>query len=128
MKVNLVLAETQQPALMDLRMPISNGYEAAAKIRAHEKTKNIPIIALSASINTYNKNNDFGLYFDDGIINSNSGSEVLIFLNGADYKSGGLPDDISHANCKVKKLVTRHLHFQREMESFIDPLVFLHQH
>ena len=36
--------------LMDLRMPVMDGYEATAKIRENEKFKNIPVIAITASI------------------------------------------------------------------------------
>ena len=36
--------------LMDLRMPIMDGYEACRLIKANETTQNIPIIALSATI------------------------------------------------------------------------------
>lgn len=35
--------------LMDLRMPVMNGFEAVAQIRAEEKDRRIPIIALTAS-------------------------------------------------------------------------------
>lgn len=45
------LAETQAPdlILMDLRMPVMDGYAAARIIRENEDLKNIPIIALTAS-------------------------------------------------------------------------------
>lgn len=36
--------------LLDIQMPIKNGYETAFEIRLNEKTKNIPIIALTAGI------------------------------------------------------------------------------
>lgn len=36
--------------IMDLMMPVMDGYEAAAKIKNNPETKNIPIIALTASI------------------------------------------------------------------------------
>lgn len=41
---------TYQAVLMDLRMPVMNGYEAAVKIRAsaHPDAKKIPIIAMTA--------------------------------------------------------------------------------
>lgn len=36
--------------LMDIQMPIMNGYEAATEIRKIPKYKNVPIIALTAGI------------------------------------------------------------------------------
>lgn len=34
--------------LMDVRMPRMNGYDACRLIKAHEKTRNIPVVFLSA--------------------------------------------------------------------------------
>jgi len=36
--------------LMDIRMPMMDGFEAAKRIREHESTSNIPIIAITASV------------------------------------------------------------------------------
>lgn len=35
--------------LMDIMMPVMNGFECCQKIRSHERTKNIPVIFLSAN-------------------------------------------------------------------------------
>ena len=35
---------------MDLRMPVMDGYEAATILKKDEKLKNIPLIALTASV------------------------------------------------------------------------------
>lgn len=60
--INLIMAENGKDALdklknvnvdlilMDLRMPVMDGYEAATIIKKDEKLKNIPLIALTASV------------------------------------------------------------------------------
>jgi signal transduction histidine kinase/DNA-binding response OmpR family regulator len=58
----VTIARTQQPNLiiMDVKMPIMDGYEALKQIQSKQETKNIPVIALTASDNfadsTLNKN------------------------------------------------------------------------
>ena len=46
--VETALSELPDLILMDLSLPIMDGWEATKNIKANEKGKNIPIIALSA--------------------------------------------------------------------------------
>lgn len=50
----LLIAEEYQPdvIVMDIRMPIMNGYEATKLLKGDPKTSHIPVIALTASITT----------------------------------------------------------------------------
>jgi len=42
------IAEKPQLILMDMRMPVMDGWEAARALRIHPDTKNIPILATTA--------------------------------------------------------------------------------
>jgi PAS domain S-box-containing protein len=53
--------------LLDIQMPIKNGYETAFEIRLNEKTKNIPIIALTAGIMESEKQKCLDAGMDDYI-------------------------------------------------------------
>ncbi len=48
----LALAADEQPAaiVMDVRMPQKNGLVALAELKQHDRTRNIPVVMLSASI------------------------------------------------------------------------------
>jgi CheY-like chemotaxis protein len=46
--VSLAALERPDLILMDLRMPVLDGWEATKRIKAHPDTRHIPIIALSA--------------------------------------------------------------------------------
>jgi len=46
--VDMSLSETPDLILMDLSLPIMDGWEATSTIKANQETKNIPIIVLTA--------------------------------------------------------------------------------
>lgn len=58
---------TPDMILMDLRMPVMDGYEATKKIREDERFKGIPIIAVTASVVFNNRDNIHRYGFDDFI-------------------------------------------------------------
>ncbi|MFH1562900.1 MAG: response regulator [Nitrospirota bacterium] len=46
--INIMEKETVDLVITDLSMPKMNGYELTAKLKQNEKTKNIPVIVLTA--------------------------------------------------------------------------------
>lgn len=56
---------TYDLVLMDLQMPIMDGYEATAKIKTHDTLKHLPIIALTASALSEERESVFKAGMDD---------------------------------------------------------------
>lgn len=75
-KIKLIEAEDGQKAvllagqfmpdviLMDIRMPVMDGFEAARLIKTKRKTSKIKIIALTASVRSDDQEDDYEKYFD----------------------------------------------------------------
>ena len=53
--------------LLDIQMPVKNGYETIIEIRSIDKIKNIPVIALTAGIMKNEKQKCLELGMDDYI-------------------------------------------------------------
>src|SRR3990172_1799382 len=60
------LAQESHPALvlMDIQLPGMNGIEALGRLRAHAKTKKIPVIAVTASAMTHDRAKVIAARFD----------------------------------------------------------------
>ncbi len=82
-KSSLLLAEKYHPdlILMDIRMPIMDGYEATLKLKENPNTQNIPVIALTAMplVNTHSQIKNYG--FDGYLSKPVLISELLIELS-----------------------------------------------
>lgn len=66
--------------LMDLRMPVMNGYEATQILKAQNSTKSIPIISISASTKVFSKKGDLKNIFNDSLMKPIDLSELLELL------------------------------------------------
>jgi CheY-like chemotaxis protein len=66
-KEGVIAFEKNQPnlILMDIQMPILNGYEATKNIRSMETNQKVPIIALTAGIVSDERNKCFEAGMDD---------------------------------------------------------------
>ncbi len=62
----VLLASQFKPNLifMDIRMPVMDGFEAAKIIKTNKDTRNIKIVALTASTRSEEHENDYKKYFD----------------------------------------------------------------
>ena len=73
----LIVVEEVRPALilMDIRMPEMNGYEATKKIKTNPNSCDIPIIALTATLNEKNRLETYG--FDGYLSKPVNGSALF---------------------------------------------------
>ena len=62
--VDLATAEPPDIVLMDISMPVLDGYEALRLIRAHPSTEAVPVVALTAHALTADRDNILGAGFD----------------------------------------------------------------
>jgi signal transduction histidine kinase/ActR/RegA family two-component response regulator len=67
--------------LMDLQMPVMDGFTAAAKIKQDVKLKNIPIVILSASVGKVDRDKAAELYIFDFIYKPFKQADLVKVLN-----------------------------------------------
>ncbi len=79
----VAIAEQTAPdiILMDIRMPVMDGYEAIRQIKKNEKLKKIPVIALTASALTEDRKKIMETGFDGHLLKPLQRSELLCELS-----------------------------------------------
>ncbi len=79
--------------LLDMRMPVMDGYEAFEKLRAHEKSNDIPVVALTASALKQDRdkilNKGFDGYLRKPVQRSDLFRELTRFLKFTDKNDTG---------------------------------------
>jgi PAS domain S-box-containing protein len=96
----VALAEQIQPEIiiMDIRMPVMDGFEASRIIKLNPKTEHIKIIALTASVRSETQEDDYKKYFDGylhkPVTRSELFSQIMLFakykeLNKEDTRNEG---------------------------------------
>jgi len=94
-EIGLLCAEENQPdlILMDLKMPIMDGYQATEKLKENVVTKNIPVIALTASATSEEKQKMETSAFDGYLYKPVDVSELL----------GKLSQYLKHTKREIEK-------------------------
>jgi two-component system cell cycle response regulator DivK len=84
-EAGLELARAQPPdlILMDIQLPGMNGIEALRELRADERTKKIPVIAVSASVMQHDRKQITDAGFDGFVEKPISLHEFLAAVNKA---------------------------------------------
>lgn len=79
----LMLAAQHRPdvILMDIRMPVMDGYEAACRIKDNEKLRHIPVIALTASVMASKDKNAMRDTFDGLLVKPVKPSDLVMELS-----------------------------------------------
>lgn len=96
--LSAAMASCPDLILLDIMMPEMNGYEVCQKLKSTEKTREIPVIFLSALDETYNKVKAFG-------------------LGGADYITK--PFQVEEVLARIEKQLTlRSLQKQLQMQNY----------
>jgi len=66
--------------LMDLRMPVMNGYEATQILKNQKSTKSIPVISISASTKIFSKKGNLKSIFNDSLMKPIDLTELVQLL------------------------------------------------
>ncbi len=66
--VEAAIADPPDLIMMDLMLPVLDGFEAGRLIRKHPGTKSVPLIALTAQFGPENRNKCLAAGFDDLIL------------------------------------------------------------
>jgi signal transduction histidine kinase/CheY-like chemotaxis protein/PAS domain-containing protein len=73
--------------LLDIRMPNLNGYQVAAKLRSDPKFKNVPLIALTASVSAQT-DQELSIHFDGFLYKPTNKAELVnVLMKYLPYKS-----------------------------------------
>ncbi|MDM8522406.1 response regulator [Desulfococcaceae bacterium HSG8] len=81
--VNLTKQQQPHAVLMDISMPVMDGYEATARIKKDDKLKNIPVIAVTGFASGQDKDRILSCGFDGFLIKPFSKADLLRHLQSA---------------------------------------------
>jgi len=111
-KIAFEKAQEEQPdvILLDAHMPVMDGFIACKKIKKNKKTKEIPVVFLSAKfIEADNKITGFELGADDYLLKPFNSKELVTRINAILQKNQVLHElrikneELSHSNLNINK-------------------------
>jgi CheY-like chemotaxis protein len=79
MALELLATVTPSLILLDIRMPNLNGYEVAEKLRSNPRFKNVPLIALTASVSA-KTDQELSIHFDGFLYKPTNKAELVNVL------------------------------------------------
>lgn len=91
----LALALTERPdaIILDIMLPGLNGFEVAKRLRAEERTKDVPLLILSAKGETESRIKGLELGADDYLSKPFSPRELLLRIQGLLRRNATVADD-----------------------------------
>jgi two-component system, cell cycle response regulator DivK len=78
--VELALSNTPALILMDVQLPGIDGVEALARLRRHERTESVPVVALTAQAMHGDRERFLGVGFDGYLSKPVNVSELLVVV------------------------------------------------
>ncbi len=120
-KETLELAEENKPdiILMDVKMPVMNGFEAVKQLKANPNIKDIPVIALTATIGADERSNLMDNGFDGFLSKPVIGLKLYVELSK--YFTEVNQKDVNPKKLKEERLKSSINHITDEFKDVILP-------
>jgi len=112
--LNFINGEKPDLILLDIMMPVMDGFEVCRKLKSNPATKNIPIIFISALTDTSNKIKGFDLGGVDYIIKPFQNKEVLARVS-AHLNIQTLQKSLQKKNTLLQQEIEDRKHIEEEL-------------
>ncbi len=114
MALAAIAAKSPDLILLDIRMPVMDGYEVCERLKADEKTREIPVIFISAMDDITEKVKGFSLGAVDYITKPFQEEEVLARI-GIHLSMRRLQKELAEKNDHLKREIAERVQIQEKM-------------